>query len=68
MDKKQEKYTLINKGTVVYTINTVFMENIKIKNALHKLDTSVCISSQGITPTPSIVGVPFEVYSFNNNN
>lgn len=66
MDKKQEKYTLINKGTVVYTINTVFMENIKIKNALHKLDTSVCISSQGITPTP--VGVPFEVYSFNNIN
>ena len=66
MDKKQEKYTLINKSTMVYIINTLFLVNIKIKNALHKLDTSVCISSQGITPTP--VGVPFEVYSFNNNN
>lgn len=66
MDKKQEKYTLINKSTMVYIINTLFLVNIKIKNALHKLDTSVCISSKGITPTP--VGVPFEVYSFNNIN
>lgn len=67
MGKKQEKYTLINKITVVYIVNTVlYMLNIKIKNALHKLDTSVCISSQGITPTP--VGVPFEVYLFNNIN
>lgn len=67
MGKKQEKYTLINKITVVYIVNTVlYMLNIKIKNALHKLDTSVCISLKGITPTP--VGVPFEVYSFNNIN